>query len=409
MNIGFIGLGKLGLDCAEVVASKGYKVYGYDVLDKKSDSIKILPSIEEVANNSDILFIAVPTKHEKEYGGEQPTSHLEPKDFDYADVISVLSTLVKAKYKGVTVLISTVLPGTINSLLKEYVEKLNFVYNPYLIAMGSVKWDMVNPEMIILGSKHGNPSDRSICTLLPFYTSIMENNPRFEIVNWTEAESIKIFYNTMISAKVSLVNMILDVSEKLGHMNVDKVTNALARSTQRITGPKYMIPGGPDAGACHPRDNIALRFLSKKLDLGYDLFDSIMTSREQQTKNIALKVKNIRGKLPVVIVGKGYKPGVPYTDGSGSLLLAHYLDELEIPYCFYDPLTNDHLPEKFKDKPACYVLMQCAEVTYCDSSLKDSIHNIKISPVKRSIVLDIWRKTPQIDGIKVIHYGVNNG
>jgi UDPglucose 6-dehydrogenase len=75
---------------------------------------------------------------------------------------------------------------------------------------------------------------------------------------------MKIFYNTFISNKISLVNMIQDVAVKLGNMNVDRVTTALTKSTQRITGPAYMRAGMGDGGACHPRDNIALRWLAKE-------------------------------------------------------------------------------------------------------------------------------------------------
>ena len=124
-----------------------------------------------------------------------------------------------------------------------------------------------------------------------------------------------------ISAKISLVNMIQDVSIKLGNINVDVVTDALKHSTQRIMGPKYMTAGMGDGGACHPRDNIALRFLAKKLNLGYDLFDAIMDSREKQAKNMAKYLVNLskKHKLNICIHGKAYKPDVPYLDGSLSI------------------------------------------------------------------------------------------
>ena len=70
--------------------------------------------------------------------------------------------------------------------------------------------------------------------------------------------------------------MIQDVSMKIGHMNVDVVTNALKNSSKRIMGPSYMTAGFGDGGGCHPRDNIALRVLNERYNLGYDLFDSIM-------------------------------------------------------------------------------------------------------------------------------------
>ena len=175
------------------------------------------------------------------------------------------------------------MPGIVRSELSKLITNNYLVYNPYLIAMGSVAWDMLHPEMIIMGNKTGK-KDNKIKKLLKFYKTIIENNPRYEFGTWDEAECIKIFYNTFISAKISLVNMIQDVSLKLGNINVDVVTDALKNSTQRIMGPKYMTAGMGDGGACTPRDNIALRYLAKKLSLGYDLFDAIMDSREKASK-----------------------------------------------------------------------------------------------------------------------------
>ena len=120
--------------------------------------------------------------------------------------------------------------------------------------------------------------------------------------------------------------MIQDVAETQGNINVDVVTSALAESDMRIMGPSYMTAGMGDGGACHPRDNIALRYLSEKLDLGYDLFGSIMNAREQQAKNMADSIL-VFGKS-VHFTSDSYKPGVDYKDGSYSLLVQHYVKEL---------------------------------------------------------------------------------
>ena len=147
-KIGFIGIGKLGLDCAEVFAEK-HEVRGYDVAPRQSDTVKVC-GIDELVNESEWIFIAVPTPHSAGYDGSVPSSHMEPKDFGHDAVISAINSVNKyATDSKKVVLISTVLPGTTR---KKFITLLNpkhqFVYNPYLIAMGSVKWDMVNPEKI---------------------------------------------------------------------------------------------------------------------------------------------------------------------------------------------------------------------------------------------------------------------
>jgi UDPglucose 6-dehydrogenase len=200
------------------------------------------------------------------------------------------------------------------------------MYNPYLIAMGTVADDMINPEMIMIGSKNGlagtNCKIRSEL-LESFYNQVCDNFPRVEFGTFEEVESMKIFYNTFISNKVALVNMIQDVAHKLGNMNVDVVTQALAKSTKRIVSPAYMKAGMGDGGACHPRDNIALRWLAKELALGYDMFESIMTAREKQAETMAKAILT-HGKN-IWFSSDSYKPGTDLVDGSSSLLLQHYV------------------------------------------------------------------------------------
>jgi UDPglucose 6-dehydrogenase len=139
--------------------------------------------------------------------------------------------------------------------------------------------------------------------------------------------------------------MIQDVAVKQGNINVDVVTDALAKSSMRIMGPKYMTAGMGDAGPCHPRDNIALRYLAETLDLGYDLFDAIMTAREQQAKNMARFIYDTAKQAgylnSVYIHGKAYKPNVAYTEGSYSLLVGHYLEEMGVKPYYIDPLTEE--------------------------------------------------------------------
>ncbi len=291
MRIAFIGLGKLGMPCAEALAKKGYTdITGYDVVQKSSELVDIKPTLAEAIKGRDAVFIATPTPHEEGYDGRAPTAHLEPKDFNYESVKSVLKQCNDLMNDDqVVVLVSTVLPGTIRRELAPIMTNVKLIYNPYLIAMGSVEYDMLNPEMIMIGTKKGvEETAVKAGWLRLLYDDICENNPRIEFGTWEEIEAIKIFYNTFISNKIALVNMIQDVAQKLGSIDVDKVAKALSKSTQRITGPSYMKPGMGDGGACHPRDNIALRWLAKDLGLGYDIFQTIITAREKQAENMAL-------------------------------------------------------------------------------------------------------------------------
>ena len=401
MDIGFIGIGKLGMPCAEAMAEGGHRVSGYDVATRKSESIDVVSSIEKCVQGKDIVFIAVPTPHEELYDGRVPSAHLTPVDFNYDIVKECITEANKHMTKSqLLVLISTVLPGTTREQFVPLVTNTRFIYNPYLIAMGSVAWDMVNPEMVMIGTQDGSTTGDA-SQLVNFYKTIMQNNPRYEIGTWDECECIKVFYNTFISAKIGIVNMIQDVAEAQGNINVDVVTDALAASTMRITGPQYMRAGMGDGGGCHPRDNIALRYMADKLDLGYDLFDAIMGSREVQAKNIAKRLVSEAGDMmDIVIHGKAYKPGVSYIDGSYSLLVGHYCAELGKQPLYVDPLTNDNYVPIM---PCVFLLAHSARVTY-EYTGQDITDELYCDIPDDSIVIDPWRKYVNAN-VTVIHYG----
>lgn len=385
MKVGFIGVGKLGKDAVEVISEK-HHVITYDINEVHIDGVEQMQTIEDVCKDREIIFIAVPTPHDPEYDGRYPSSHLPNKDFDYTIVKDVLKEVDRYTTKEqLVVLISTVLPGTIRREFIPLVNNFRFIYNPYLIAMGTVKEDMVSPEMVIVGTEDGS-TDGDAQLLIEFYETFVDSNIRYEVGTWDEAEAIKIFYNTFISTKVALVNMIQDVAQKNGNMNVDIVTSALENSTQRIISSAYMKAGMGDGGGCHPRDNIALRYMAEKLELGYDIFDSIMNAREKQAKNLADVIIKIakENNLPVNILGESYKPGVSYTEGSTTILTSHYIGK-EIEDVVFDST----------DRPAVYLLGH-----------RGQFNDHQIDYPAGSYIVDVWREfeTPRND-IKVLHYG----
>ena len=402
-TVGFVGIGKLGLACAEVMAQT-YDVTGYDIYPRTSDKIAISDTLEGAVKGKDVIFVAVQTPHDPIYDGSQPITHLPNKDFDYTIVNQVLADINQyVTQDQLVVLISTVLPGTTRRELRKHITNARFIYNPYLIAMGSVAWDMVNPDMIIIGTEDGSVTgDAKLLT--DFYAPLMQNNPHTAIGTWDEAEAIKIFYNTFISTKVGLVNMIQDVAMKSGNIDVDVVTDALCASTMRIISTKYMTAGMGDAGPCHPRDNIALRWLAEHLDLGYDIFNTVMHAREIQAKNLAVYLSDLQEltDLPIVIHGKAYKPDVDLLDGSYSLLIGSYLTEMGAKYTYSDPLTGDIVAD---GTTAIVLLAHNRTITYGytgEMPEQQLYYRLGLS----SIVVDPWRKfKTDTKSIKVLHYG----
>ena len=382
MKIGFVGLGHLGKDAAEVIAEH-HDVIGYDIREGIDVGVTVSSSLEFAVKDKDVVFVAVPTPHDPLYDGKEPTSHLPPKDFDYSiakEVVAEVDSYVNQN--TLIVLISTVLPGTVRREILPLIKNGRFIYNPYLIAQGTVKHDMRNPEMLIIGTNECEQSNDAML-LLELYKPMLEQEvKRAAIGTYEEAESIKIFYNTFISSKIALVNMIQDVAIGIGNMNAEVVCDALANSTMRIMSSKYMKPGFGDGGGCHPRDNIALRSLAKRLNLGYDLFDSIMKAREEQAANMAREC--LRHGNDVIILGKGFKPGIDQEAGSPSMLVGWFIEKLDGFHRVHYDMTPD------PNTPYTYLI-------------HDNTKDYKFN--KGSVVIDPYRKMSKSPDYTVIHYG----
>lgn len=388
-NVAMIGLGKLGLPVAESMA-KMYNVSGYDIIAKQSDKIKIADTLEEACKDAEIIFIAMPTPHDPSYGGQKPISSKIKKDFDYTALEECLRQIEQIVINGVmVVLISTVLPGTYRKLARKFTKIQNLIYNPYLIAMGTVADDFLHPDLAIFGYNewtHGvgmSDTNRLAKRLVWFYERLWKRRPFIAHGTYEEAECIKIFHNTYISAKVGIANMIGDVAHKIGRTNADAVTNAL-KHADRIVSPKYMTAGNGDGGPCHPRDNIALSWFAQEIDLGYDIFGDIMRIREQQAENVAHELCS-HGR-DIVILGKSFKPETHLTDGSASMLIGHYCEQM------HKTVHYDGAPSTMQK----YTYLLAHNIDYSNYSFN-----------KDSIIVDLYRKHKD-DNNTVIHYGDSN-
>lgn len=411
MKVGFIGCGKLGLPCALSVESKGHQVIGYDVDEKvyeyvssrkvpyrekgvnkllKKTEINMASSVDEVIKFSDIVFVAVQTPHNPKYEG---TTRLPEKrvGFNYSYLIKSVKDVAESANKHrkhiTLIIISTVLPGTVEKYIKPLLNKYTHLcYNPFFIAMGTTIDDFEKPEFVLLGCD----DEKQIVDKVKRFYSTIHKKSVFEtsIIN---AELIKVVYNTYISSKIAFINTIMEVCHKVG-ADVDAVSDALELATVRVVSSKYMRGGMGDGGGCHPRDNIALSWLARELDLSYDYFEHIMIAREKQTEWLAdiLFETQKEKKLPIVILGKAFKKGTNLTVGSPTILLANILQERPVIFGMYDPWVDK---DKFVPLKAIYFV----------GMNHDEFKNFDYP--KGSVVLDPWAITKDKKGVEVVRIG----
>jgi UDPglucose 6-dehydrogenase len=358
MNIGFLGLGKLGLPVALAIEEKGHRVIGTDINETTLRNIRFktlnykekgaeellkkskleIKNINQIVSESDIIFVPIQTPHEEKYEGITRIPD-DRKDFNYEFLINGIKELneeIEKQGKDKTVvIISTVLPGTITKHIKPIFGKhLKLCYNPFFIAMGTTIDDFLNSEIILFGvddevaAKKAEEFYRSI-TISPFFKTTIEN-----------AELIKVVYNTFISTKISMINTIMETCHHLPNTDVDEVSRALSMCTTRIISDKYLYGGMGDGGGCHPRDNIALSYLAKQLNLSYNWYDNIMRQRENQTEWLAQLCIDNKINNKINILGKCFKPETNLTLGSPSILLKNILEEKGEQVFMWDPWVD---------------------------------------------------------------------
>lgn len=354
MNVSWIGLGRLGLPCANALAGCGHSITGYDIR-PPADYGDVKPGslADVVAATDGLVLVCVQTPHLPAYGGETPMP-AQPADFDYTALthaVRELAAEARSQHRVLTaVIISTVLPGTTRTRLMPAARpSLRIVYGPYFPAMGTEREDFLNPEFQLLGSD----DERALGDAAALYETV--HDAPLRLVSVESAELAKVAYNCFISMKIVYANMLAEICDATG-ADVDEVTGTLALATRRLLSPAYMRAGMGDGGYCHPRDNQAMSWLAQRIGLSADLMGYVSKAREDQSQRLAdlvIRQHKLTG-LPVAILGKAFKPGVGMTGGSPALLLQTQLLEAGLMVTAWDPHTDSALPPFFN--PHVYVV-----------------------------------------------------
>ncbi len=420
-RVGLVGLGKLGMPVALAMSLKGHAVMGYDVDADRMQKQRFPhrergpngePSIEsliqqsdlrfgslgEVVRHAEILFVAVQTPHDPLYEGvtRLPKDRM---DFDYRFLRQAIEDLSSAILQHgedkIVVVISTVLPGTTRrEILPRINRHVKLCYNPFFIAMGTTIDDFINPEFVLLGVTDEEAAGKA----QQFYRTL-HDRPFFQ-TSIENAELIKVAYNTFISMKIAYANTLMEICHKTPGCNVDAVSNALSLATDRLLSPRYLRGGMGDGGGCHPRDNIALSWLARSVNLSYDFFDHLMTCREKQTDWLADLIEQHHDRRgfahrKVGLYGRAFKTGTNLTIGSPATLLANILRERGFDVRLYDP----HV-----DEGACP--FDWAGVYFVSTRHAEFASPTWSFPAG-SVIIDPFRYLPRREEVEIIPVGVN--
>ena len=114
-------------------------------------------------------------------------------------------------------------------------------------------------------------------------------------------------------------------------------------ANERLISTKYLLGGMGDGGGCHPRDNIALSWMAKELDMKYDWYENLMICREKQTEWLGdmLLLQSKETGIGTIILGKCFKKETNLTVGSTSILMKNMMQEHGVDAEMYDPWIDD--------------------------------------------------------------------
>jgi UDPglucose 6-dehydrogenase len=357
MKVGVIGSGYVGLVASACFSEMGNTVICVDIDENKIESLKkgIIPiyepgldslvlnnsskgrlifstDINDVLSSSEVVFIAVGT----------PMGDDGSADLKY--VLNVARSIGQNMSHHIVVVDKSTVPiGTADKVKKTIQDELDkrdseltfdVVSNPEFLKEGAAIKDFMHPDRVVVGSNNGD----SINLMKRLYAPFTVSSNRFISMDIRSAEMTKYAANAMLATKISFINEISNICEKVG-ADVNQVRNGIG-SDSRI-GYKFIYPGCGYGGSCFPKDVKALINISKENNYLPKLISAVEEVNFNQKKILFKKVvshfgENLKNKK-IAIWGLSFKPETDDMREAPSIPLINSLIEAGAEVNAYDP------------------------------------------------------------------------
>lgn len=365
MKITVVGTGYVGLVSGTCFADVGIEVVCVDIDQKKIDNLKkgIIPiyepgleelvirnynngrlsfstDLEEAIQGSDVVFIAVGTP---------------PGEDGSADLSYVLAVAkeVGEKMNGYLVVAtkSTVPVGTGEKVKAEIAKalaarnsdlKFSVASNPEFLKEGAAVEDFLKPDRIVIGSEDESAEEIMRRLYKPFQLS----GERMIFMDIPSAEMTKYTANAMLATKISFMNDIANLCERVG-ADVNMVRRGIGSDTR--IGNKFIYPGVGYGGSCFPKDVKAIIRTAKEYDYDLRVLQAVEEVNEAQKHVLVEKVKkrfgeDLTGKT-FALWGLSFKPNTDDMREAPSLVIIDALKKMGATVKAYDPIAMDHARE----------------------------------------------------------------
>ncbi|MCK5084564.1 MAG: UDP-glucose/GDP-mannose dehydrogenase family protein [Candidatus Pacebacteria bacterium] len=367
MNISIFGTGYVGLVTGVCFSELGNKVVCYDIDEEKIEKLKegripfFEPELENLVKknikkkrisftlspekavlNKKAIFIAVSTPQKK--NGEANLSHIRKAAKE-----------IGKSLKGYAIIInkSTVPVGTgclvRNIIKKEYKGDFDIASNPEFLREGSAVFDFMNPERIVVGTDSLRSKEMIKDLYEPFCCPVV--NTKIET-----AEMIKYASNAFLATKISFINEIANVCERVG-ANVDEVAYAMGLDSR--IGNKFLDAGIGYGGSCFPKDVRALHNIALDNNYKFKLLRAVVKVNNDQRLSLVEKTEKLLGNLKnkkICVWGLSFKPNTDDTRDSAAIDIIKLFEKKGGKVNAYDPKTDNgklQRDNKFKTVSFC--------------------------------------------------------
>ena len=359
MKLAIIGTGYVGLITGACFAEFGYQTVCIDkdqsrikelnnskcpfyepgvdtLLDKHLNKTKLLSfsnSLSKSINDADIIFITVGTPS-KRIEGEADLSYVWNVAEEISNNISKYCIVVTK---------STVPVGTtkeVKSIIAKKINEKDFdvVSNPEFLREGSAINDFMRPDRVVIGCENKKSEDIMKELYRPLY--LLET----PIVSTTveSSEIIKYASNSFLATKISFINQVADLCEKVG---ADVQDVAKGMGIDKRIGNKFLHAGPGYGGSCFPKDVKAFIRTAQKHDVNMSILSSVDLFNEERISKISNKFitkANLKKGDQVSLLGLSFKPNTDDVRDSTSLKIAKLLQDKDIVVKAYDPEAMDN-------------------------------------------------------------------
>jgi UDPglucose 6-dehydrogenase len=356
MNIVVAGVGYVGLVTGVCLAEVGYQVTCLDIDKEKMMKLRqgispiYEPGIEdfirrnvaqgrlsftmneqEAYAEADIIFIAVGTP-EKEDGSADLT-YIE-------EAAAAIAQNIK---KDVIVVIKSTVPVGTNERIHAMLQRMkppflrvSVVSNPEFLREGSAIYDMFHGDRIVIGANDEKAANVIARLYEPFGIPIMKTDVH-------SAEMIKYASNAFLAMKISFINEIANICEKVG-ANIDDVAYGIGLD-KRI-GAQFLQAGIGYGGSCFPKDTKALVQIAGNVQHRFELLEAVIKVNNKQQALLVEKAKHYFGSLKgkqVALLGLAFKPNTDDIREAASLVIVKRLIAEGAKVTAYDPVAIDNV------------------------------------------------------------------